>query len=187
MSRRQSSTAGPSPSQREDDENNQRLQWDEANLYLTEQDKGGRMKITEPKTPYAKHYDPDADPDAAEEADEDEEMHTIDPRKLSVDEYDKKRETGSGSLHKKHAAKDEEIPGLELGEPEESVPEGGEEMDRSGSGSREGRHVSLSGEVEEDEPEKVGAPTKEEREKHQRFEEMRKRHYEMKNIKGMLG
>ena len=31
---------------------NQRLQWDEANLYLTEQERTSTMKITEPKTPF---------------------------------------------------------------------------------------------------------------------------------------
>lgn len=38
-----------------------RLKWDEANLYLTEQEKDSKMKITEPKTPYAPHYDPAED------------------------------------------------------------------------------------------------------------------------------
>ncbi|KAG4306578.1 hypothetical protein PORY_000566 [Pneumocystis oryctolagi] len=36
----------------------QRLKWDEANLYLTEQEKTSTMKITEPKTPYTRQYDP---------------------------------------------------------------------------------------------------------------------------------
>ena len=40
-----------------------RLKWDEANLYLTEQEKNSTMKIDEPKTPYAKHYDPADDED----------------------------------------------------------------------------------------------------------------------------
>lgn len=31
---------------------NEHLKWDEANLYLTEQEKNATMKITEPKTPY---------------------------------------------------------------------------------------------------------------------------------------
>ncbi|KAG5513740.1 hypothetical protein PMAC_000778 [Pneumocystis sp. 'macacae'] len=35
-----------------------RLKWDEANLYLTEQEKTSTMKITEPKTPYTRQYDP---------------------------------------------------------------------------------------------------------------------------------
>ncbi|EMR10267.1 hypothetical protein PNEG_01532 [Pneumocystis murina B123] len=34
-----------------------RLKWDEANLYLTEQEKTSTMKITEPKTPYTRQYD----------------------------------------------------------------------------------------------------------------------------------
>ncbi|CCG82607.1 Putative uncharacterized protein [Taphrina deformans PYCC 5710] len=38
-----------------------RLKWDEANLYLTEQEKNSTMKITEPKTPYAPQYDPSED------------------------------------------------------------------------------------------------------------------------------
>ncbi|KAJ2977470.1 hypothetical protein NUW58_g7804 [Xylaria curta] len=42
---------------------NQRLQWDEANLYLTEQERTSTMKITEPKTPYARHYEPSEDED----------------------------------------------------------------------------------------------------------------------------
>lgn len=37
-----------------------RLKWDEANLYLTEQEKTSTMKITEPKTPYTRQYDPSA-------------------------------------------------------------------------------------------------------------------------------
>mgnify|MGYP002385558698 CR=1 FL=1 len=36
------------------------IQWDEANLMLTESEKGGRMKIDEPKTPYV-YYDHDED------------------------------------------------------------------------------------------------------------------------------
>lgn len=49
-----------------------RLKWDEANLYLTEQERSATMKITEPKTPYAPRYDPAEDAsdlDAADLAD----------------------------------------------------------------------------------------------------------------------
>lgn len=35
-----------------------RLKWDEANLYLTEQEKTSTMRITEPKTPYTRQYYP---------------------------------------------------------------------------------------------------------------------------------
>ncbi len=64
-SRRQSSRT-PShhggPADDDDAESSQRLKWDEANLYLTEQERSSTMKINEPKTPYAKHYDPAEDP-----------------------------------------------------------------------------------------------------------------------------
>ncbi|OLL24953.1 Protein GLC8 [Neolecta irregularis DAH-3] len=45
-----------------------RLKWDEANLYLTEQDRTATMKIMEPKTPYAGRYDPSQDPDDDDES-----------------------------------------------------------------------------------------------------------------------
>ena len=37
------------------------MQWDEQNLAETEIQKDSLMKITEPKTPYAKRYDPTED------------------------------------------------------------------------------------------------------------------------------
>ncbi|KAK8066720.1 hypothetical protein PG997_013467 [Apiospora hydei] len=134
-SRRQSSRT-PSATAGDDatDENQQRLKWDEANLYLTEQERTSTMKITEPKTPYAKQYDPAEDPD-----DEDMEM-------------------GDGG------GRGEDIPGLSLGEPEEEVPE-----DEFGPpGSRKTSKVH-------------------EREKHKRFEQLRKKHYEMREAVGLLG
>ncbi|EEY20342.1 conserved hypothetical protein, partial [Verticillium alfalfae VaMs.102] len=48
--------------QEDPSQDSQRLKWDEANLYLTEQERSSTMKITEPKTPYAKHYDPSRGP-----------------------------------------------------------------------------------------------------------------------------
>ncbi|MBE3045673.1 phosphatase inhibitor 2 family protein [Candidatus Bathyarchaeota archaeon] len=46
-------------------EPSQRLKWDEANLYLTEQERTPKMKIDEPKTPFAPAYEsPDEDEDA---------------------------------------------------------------------------------------------------------------------------
>lgn len=196
-SRRQSSHhgsrgGGSTGSFTNDEENNPRLKWDEANLYLTEQEKSSTMKITEPKTPYAKRYDPDED-------DEDDVMISALPAgDLVVDELDK--------VSSKGRTREDEIPGLELGEPEEALPEqttsaslsqdhhhhqhhrGGS----SGSGSGSGRHEKqvvvdpeaekLTGHGDETSP-----TTDEEREKHRKFEEMRKKHYEMKEVKGLLG
>ncbi|KAK8035508.1 hypothetical protein PG993_010503 [Apiospora rasikravindrae] len=156
-SRRQSSRT-PSATAGDDatDENQQRLKWDEANLYLTEQERTSTMKITEPKTPYAKQYDPTEDPD-----DEDMDM-------------------GDGG------GRGEDIPGLSLGEPEEEVPE-----DEFGPpGSRKTSKVHVNDEdatpIHDAENDMVGM-TPEEREKHKRFEQLRKKHYEMREAVGLLG
>jgi len=138
-----------------------RLKWDEANLYLTEQEKSSTMKIDEPKTPYAKHYDP---------AEDEEELHTFDTDEIIVDELDKARASRSRSS----GTREEEIPGLSLGEPEEAVPE------RDLNDEHKKVHVSADAEEEH-----VGW-SKEEREKHKKFEEMRKKHYEMKNVASLL-
>lgn len=181
-----------------------RLKWDEANLYLAEQDKGSRMKITEPKTPY--EYGRDLPPEDEEELMNEEDDVAIDPKFVNVDEVEmatnsRKSKTG-GMGHR-----DSEIPGLELGDPEDaefattgSAPEDARIVRGSGdrlSLSREGshgssreKHVSVSedGESQEAMGEgQVGMPTKEEMEKHRRFEERRKKHYEMRDIKGLLG
>jgi protein phosphatase inhibitor 2 len=169
ISRRHSSVHGA------DEDNNPRLKWDEANLYLTEQEKSATMKITEPKTPYANRYDPEED-----EEEEDVEGRALDPQDLMVDELDLKKDGGAHKTHHHRGAREDEIPGLELGEPEEAVPEG-EGIERPSSG---GKHVSVGEESGED---IVGKPTTEEREKHLAFEQARKKHYEMKDIKGLLG
>ncbi|KAI0115591.1 hypothetical protein GGR51DRAFT_556028 [Nemania sp. FL0031] len=132
-----------------DDEmaSSQRLQWDEANLYLTEQERTSTMKITEPKTPYARHYDPSED--------EDDEMADGDP-----------------------------IPGLSLGEPEEEVPE------NEFTSSRKQSKVHVNDEdatPEHDAENEYLGMTPEEREKHRKFEQLRKKHYEMKGVARFLG
>jgi len=152
-----------------------RLKWDEANLYLTEQEKSSTMKIDEPKTPYAQRYDPSED---------EEEIRTLDAEEILVDEKDKL--DSDRSIKKRHAREDE-IPGLDLGEPEEMVPEHefGEapHMTRSRSGSGREKSVQVKDEAAGG---NVGA-SKEEQEKHKKFEEMRKRHYEMKDVANLLG
>ncbi|KAJ5620882.1 hypothetical protein N7510_004866 [Penicillium lagena] len=192
--RRPSSTTGPGSSSRRQsmasayDENSPRLKWDEANLYLTEQERTAKMKIDEPKTPYAPHYDPTEDEEELRLAEARESL--IDAQDVVVDELDK---TTKGGNHKKGVSEDD-IPDLELGEAEEST-----------SGDLEGPRIyrdrSLSTESHKGEKHVVvgaesnggEAPggdhllnTEEAREKHRQFENQRKRHYEMKNIKELL-
>lgn len=152
-SRRQSSRT-PSHHGDEDLESSQRLKWDEANLYLTEQERTSTMKIDEPKTPYAKHYDPAEDP-----SDDDEEGDV---------DMDRQRE--------------DEIPGLSLGEPEEAVPEG--EFAKRGPSKV---HVDDAGSGHDNDDEELAGMSTEEREKHLRFEQLRKKHYEMKSVAKLLG
>ncbi|KAL7811691.1 hypothetical protein V8C44DRAFT_92600 [Trichoderma aethiopicum] len=165
-SRRHSSTSVTDPS-----EPGQRLKWDEANLYLTEQERTSTMKITEPKTPYAKHYDPAEDP--------------------SDDEGGLDGGEGEGGLDGAAAARkahrrggEDDIPGLSLGEPEEEIPE--RPAPASRSSSEKTVHVDKGSVTPSAEEEIVGLSA-EEREKHRKFEEMRKKHYEMKSVAHILG
>lgn len=150
----------------DEDPNNPRLKWDEANLYLTEQEKSSTMKITEPKTPYANRYDPDEDED---------ELRTLDANEIVVDEYDR---IGGG----RSRTRDNEIPGLTLGEPEipsEDIPDERNRIERSPSVKGEKQVVvDPSAEDDADHDGKI---------RHKEFEEMRKKHYEMKDVKGLLG
>lgn len=164
------------------------------------------MKIDEPKTPYAKRYEPDED---------EEEIRMLDAEGLKVDELDKvasstsPEASTSRSLNdhsagdnrqrqQKKNAKDSEIPGLELGEPEDNTPwsgmNTGEVMERSGSASGSGvggSDVSRSNSVKSGEksvevaPEELAGHSGEVR--HKDFEERRKQHYEMKDVRGLLG
>jgi protein phosphatase inhibitor 2 len=170
-SRRQSSTsAGHADAA---DENSPRLKWDEANLYLTEQQRDSTMKITEPKTPYAKQYDPTED-----EA----EMAALNAEDIVVDELDSKK-------GKQSAMTMDDIPGLDIGEPEEPLqrhtqtPESERRVivDTETAAGEDDAHKMHHGE------EDLAGMTAEEREKHKQFELMRKKHYEMKNVKNLLG
>lgn len=184
LSRRQSGV-----SQQEEDENSPRLKWDEANLYLTEQERTAKMKIDEPKTPYAPHYDPAQDDEEMrmEEAQE----SLLDAQDIVVDELDR---TTKGGHHKKGVSEND-IPDLELGEPEDNVPPAAAESEtdariyrdrRMSTESQKGeKHVvvgagAVAGEVDG----MITGPEAEE--KHRQFEQHRKKHYEMKNIKELL-
>ena len=171
--RRSSSNPRGPPSRRQSgtgvhhaDENSPRLKWDEANLYLTEQQRDSTMKITEPKTPFARQYDPSED---------EEELATLNAEDLIVDELDKAR-------NQKKPTGIDDIPEFDLGEPEletraSHTPDSEKRVivdaDTMGEVGRHG--------------EEFPDMTAEEREKHRKFEEMRRKHYEMKNVKNLLG
>lgn len=124
------------------------------------------MKITEPKTPYAARYEPDED---------EEELRTIDAEDIVVDELD--RVEGGRSR-----TRDNEIPGLNLGEPEipsEDMPDERGRIERSPSVKGE-KQVVVDTSAEDDGFHDGTI-------RHKEFEEMRKKHYEMKDVKGLLG
>lgn len=146
------------------DESNPQLKWDEANLYLNEQNRDSTMKITEPKTPYAKQYDP---------AEDETEVEMLNAEELQVDELD------SRPMRKPRI---DDIPDFDLGEPE---------LQARGSQTPESeKRVMVEQDAEEDDGyhgELLPNATQEEREKHRKFEELRKKHYEMRNVKDLLG
>jgi hypothetical protein len=123
------------------------------------------MKITEPKTPYAKQYDPMED---------EEEIEAINASEVIVDELDQ--------VKGKKAMKVDDIPDIDLGEPENPTlehsrtPEGERRVVVDPDQHDEGFHG-----------EELAGLTAEEREKHAKFEAARKKHYEMRNVKNLLG
>ncbi|OJJ53937.1 hypothetical protein ASPSYDRAFT_61883 [Aspergillus sydowii CBS 593.65] len=173
------------------DDASPRLKWDEANLYLTEQEKTAKMKIDEPKTPYAPHYDPAEDEEEMRLAEAQESL--INAQGVVVDELDKDKKPSSSSTSKKFS--EDDIPELELGEPEEELTHG----THLGADDRITRARSLSNESHRsDKHVVVGANDASEtngdelltpeqaKEKHAQFEKQRRKHYEMRNIKELL-
>jgi protein phosphatase inhibitor 2 len=143
-----------------------RLKWDEANLYLTEQERTPKMKIDEPKTPFAKGYDP---------AEDEAELRMLDAEDIQVDELDAKPP-------RRRITPDTHIPDLDLGEPEEPP-----RLLRKESHSP--KQVVVKEDEDAHHTHEAGAEpeTPEEEEKHKKFEELRKKHYEMKNVANLLG
>ena len=122
------------------------------------------MKITEPKTPFARNYDPTED---------EEEISGLNAEELVVDELDMAKG--------KKPSKDEDIPDIDLGEPEAPLeqvqtPESEKRVIVDTDMTDEGRHGEEAPDMSEDE-----------RKKHRIFEEMRRKHYEMKNVRNLLG
>lgn len=138
-----------------------RLQWDETNINSHE--RGTRMKITEPKTPFPPQYDPAAD-----------------------------------------GLSDSDIPDFQLGEPANnsssshsaSVVDWDEVFNQNqprvtsrrssvsaSVGSSSAKHVSVN---PGDEPEAHDAESLAGSARHEEFEEKRRKHYEMHNIRDLL-
>ena len=145
------------------DENSPQLKWDEANLYLNEQNRDSTMKIDEPKTPYAKQYDP---------AEDEEEVEMLNAEELNVDELDSKP---------RRKPRIDDIPEFDLGQPElqarqAHTPESEKRVMVDPDEADAGYHGEL-----------LPNASEEEREKHRKFEELRKKHYEMRNVKDLLG
>lgn len=128
-----------------------RLTWDEANLYLTEQEKNSTMKITEPKTPYAPRYDPSEDAD---------DLAMLDAEESEATNGGRVAVGGSRS-------RVEDIPSLDIGSAEQ-------EMAVDETHTR--RKVSV-GNGPQAEDEETGSKTPEEEAKHKKFERMRREHY----------
>ncbi|EEP79015.1 predicted protein [Uncinocarpus reesii 1704] len=186
ISRRQSSVSKANGALGEDG-NSPKLKWDEVNLYLTEQERSSTMKIDEPKTPYVPHYDPDQE----EDEDDDPDVGGIDADDVAVDELEMQKAQKKGGRNRR--AREDDIPDLDLGEPEEMhwndtvgdsrITRARSVSDTSASGKPE-KHVVMGDDAGEG---LHRTESLEEREKHIAFEERRKKHYEMANVKDLLG
>lgn len=156
-------------------DNEMRLKWDETNLYLNEGQMGGKMKIDEPKTPYAKQYDP---------AEDEEEIENINAEEIAVDELDMSKARPGARKASGSRARERDIPDIDLGEPEMD-PKARRESDGERRVHVDSHEMQQDGGAHGEQD--VSHMTREEREKHAKFEQMRRKHYEMGNVKQLLG
>ena len=108
---------------------------------------------------------------------DDAEISAINAQDLNVDELDMKPKPSNKNK------RESDIPGLDIGEPElkpaerrDSDADRKVELNQDSMDIDGGHHGEGEGDM-----------STEELEKHKHFEEMRKKHYEMKNIKDLLG
>lgn len=169
---------------------------------MAEQGKTAKMKIDEPKTPYAPQYDPSQDEGEQEQEQvelAEAEESLIDAQDVKVDELDRKKNVVGGPGSRRGVGEDE-IPELELGESEEPLAGGaGGGLDGAGSGtdrivrdrsfsndsSKGEKHVIVGGGDAGNDGDHL-MTTDEAQAKHREFEQHRKEHYEMRNIRELL-
>ncbi len=163
------------------------------------------MKIDEPKTPYVKQYDPAEDPsddDWDGEEGQGGQGAAGQAQRQGRDDDATSPMDASGRVRKAPRTRaEDDIPGLSLGEPEEAVPEetaqdeAQAEADADAAAdaaasprapSEKSVHVDEEDATPSAEEAMVGL-SPEEQEKHHKFEEMRKKHYEMHNVAQLLG
>ncbi|KAI5308734.1 hypothetical protein KEM55_004987 [Ascosphaera atra] len=158
------------------------LKWDETNILLHEQNKVPRMKIDEPKTPFAPHYDPDADDDLDMEGD---------IPGLDIGEAADVGMGGQGSRSMEWGGLISRSPPSNASVSAAAVSAGsGRRLSASshGSGTASEKHVGVNPKDASPAHDAEHEPQSEdERRKHCDFEMKRKRHYEMTGIKDLLG
>lgn len=129
------------------------------------------MKIDEPKTPYAGRYNP---------AEDEEEIKKIEEEEEAEAQRSGIQRTPSKSKVRYLKMKEDDIPGLELGEPENpwvKPKDSPKQVVVADGYFPVGANGAEDEAVEEEE---------EDEEKHKRFAELRKKHYEMKSVKELL-
>ncbi|KAG2735505.1 hypothetical protein G9P44_001719 [Scheffersomyces stipitis] len=105
------------------DGNTEHLQWDELNLYKTEQEKSSTMKIDEPKTPYEGGFNPQGEYYQNDDEYGDDENNDIPEFELGEGEFDAERDKHEvlDSLHGGQVIRDPSYDDVE--EEEEEEPE----------------------------------------------------------------
>src|SRR5690606_27385694 len=130
------------------------------------------------KTPFAKQYDPAEDEEELRRIAEEEAREAMANRPAGAPGGLERMPSKSKVRYL--TTKDEDIPDIELGESELGAP-----LQKAQSPGQKQVFVE-EGYFNEDDAKKTDGDEETEEEKHRRFKEMRKRHYEMKEVKDLL-